>query len=71
MYPEVRAEMGRKNITLTAIAKDPRVDCTVSTLSQKLKGKYPITLKEAVGIKAILNSDLTLEELFKEAEECV
>lgn len=69
MYPEVKAEMARKNITITAIAKDPRVNCTVSTMSQKLKGKYPVLLKEAVAIKAILNSDLTLEELFKEAEE--
>ena len=67
MYPEVRAEMARKNITLASIAKDPRIDCTVSTLSQKFKGKYPILFREAVAVKDILNSDLPLEELFKEA----
>lgn len=33
MYPEVKGEMARKNITLAMIANDPRVDCTVSTLS--------------------------------------
>lgn len=68
MYPEVKAEMARKNITLTTIAKDPRINRTVSTMSLKLDGKYPIQFKEAVAIKDILKSELTLEELFKEAD---
>lgn len=65
MYPNVRAEMARKNITITMLAKDPRIDCAVSTMSLKLKGKYDLSFKEAVSIKAILETDLTLEELFE------
>ncbi len=65
MYPEVRADMARKNITLAMIAEDPRVDCTVSTVSLKLQGKAPLTLNEAKAIKAILKSTLPIEELFK------
>lgn len=69
MYPEVRAEMARKRITLTEIAKDPRIDSTVSHMSQKLGGRYPLLFKEAVAIKDILKSDLPLEVLFEEGSE--
>lgn len=65
MYPEVRAEMARQNITLATLAEDPRIDCTVSTMSLKLKGRANLTLPEAKAIKEILKSDLTLEELFR------
>ena len=68
MYPNVEGEKARKKITLAMIANDPRIHCTVSTLSLKLTGKAPLSFKEAVAIKDILNSDLPLEELFKEAE---
>lgn len=68
MYPNVEAERARRKITLAMIASDPRIDCTVSTMSMKLTGKAPLTLKEAVAIKDILDSDLPLEELFKEAK---
>lgn len=68
MYPNVEAERGRRKITLAMMASDPRIDCTVSTMSMKLTGKAPLTFKEAVAIKDILDSDLPLEELFKEAE---
>ena len=66
MYPNVKAEMARNNVTLAVIANDPRVDCTISTLSLKLNGKAPLLFKEAVAIKEIVKSDLTLEELFAE-----
>lgn len=69
MYPEVKGEMARKNITLAMIANDPRVDCTVSTLSLKINSKAPLLFKEAVAIKAILKSELPLEVLFKEVDE--
>ena len=71
MYPEVRGEMARRNITLAMIVENKRVNCTVSTLSQKLNGKYPLTFNEAIGIKEALNSELPLEELFRtEADVC-
>lgn len=65
MFPEVRAEMARKKITLFNIASDPRIEKSVSTVSKMLSGEAPITLDEAVIIKDILKSDLPLEELFK------
>jgi hypothetical protein len=63
MYPEVRAEMARKKISLDTIANG--LECTVSTASLKLNGKSPITLREAVKIKSIVGSELPIEELFK------
>lgn len=71
MYPEVRGEMAKKNITLAMIVLNDRVNCNISTLSQKLNGKYPLTLNEAVGIKEVLESELTLEELFRTETEAV
>ena len=71
MYPEIRGEMAKKNITLAMIVQNEKVNCNVGTLSLKLNGKAPITLVEAVGIKEALGSELTLEELFRtEATVC-
>lgn len=68
IYPVLKGEMSQKKITLATIADDPRVDCTVSTLSQKFNGKYPLTFGEAVAIKEIVQSELPLEDLFQEGE---
>ena len=67
MYPNVDGERAKKKITLAMMANDPRIDCTVSTLSLKLTGKAPLLFREAVAIKDILKSDLPLEVLFEEA----
>lgn len=69
MYPNVKAEMARRGITLAMITEDPRVHCTVSTLSLKFNGKAPLLFKEAVAIKDILKSDLPLEVLFEFVKE--
>lgn len=69
MYPEVNAQRARLNMTLAQIAEDPRIDCTLSTLSQKLSGKAPLTLKEAKALKEVLKSELPLEELFRVGDE--
>lgn len=68
IYPVLKGEMSQKKITLAMIAADPRVNCTVSTLSQKLNGKYPLTFGEAAAIKEIVQSELPLEDLFQEGE---
>lgn len=68
IYPVLKGEMSQRKITLAMIAADPRVDCTVSTLSQKFNGKYPLTFGEAVAIKDIVQSELPLEDLFQEGE---
>lgn len=62
MYPNVRAEIARKNLTLTVIAE--RMGIGVSTLSTKLKnGNFTVT--EAKKLKEIVGTTLTLEELFE------
>lgn len=71
MFPNVRAEMVKKKITLAMIVKNERVNCNISTLSQKLNGKYPLSFNEALGIKDALGSKLTLEELFETDLEAV
>lgn len=68
MYPEVRAEMARKNITLKMMVQDKRLHYTVGTLSLKLNGKAPLTFADACAIKAVLKSELPLEELFATEE---
>ena len=68
IYPVLKGEMSKRKITLVTIAADPRVNCTVSTLSLKLNGKYPLTFGEAAAIKEIVQSELPLEDLFQEGE---
>lgn len=65
MYRTAKSEMMKRGLTLADVA--PLMDVSVSTLSLKLNGKYPFTLKEAKQFKEIVKSDLPLEELFEEA----
>lgn len=68
MYPNFRAETARKKLTLERIVEELRkrgYKISVSHLSQKLAGKYPITLKEAKDLKEIIETDLPIEELFE------
>ena len=64
MYQNLRAELARKGLTMTDVANELGV--RLATISDKMNGKYPITLNEAKKIKRFLNVDLPLEELFKE-----
>ncbi len=64
MYNNVKAEMKRKGIILEDLAE--ALNLTISTVSQKLNGNYPITLNEAKIIKSRLGVDIPLEELFEE-----
>ncbi len=66
MYPNVRAEMGRNNLTALALSKVTGI--RYQTLTAKLKGDSEITIAEARKIKTALRTSLTLEELFKEEE---
>ena len=64
VFPNLRAEMARKNVSITDLAN--ALDVRIATVSVKLKtGKF--TLKEAKIIKHYLNVDMSLEELFEEA----
>ncbi len=64
MYPNLRAELSRKGLTLRIVSK--WLGVTVSTLSLKMRGKYPFTLNEAVTIKKRLGVTIPLDELFEE-----
>lgn len=70
MYPNFNAEYARKNFTLEKFVEELKkrgISMTVGTLSQKKTGKYPITLNEAKVFKEIVETDLPLDILFKEA----
>lgn len=65
-YPTLNAELARRGITMEAVAK--AIGRTVGTVSLKLAGRFPFTFKEAVAIKKLIGTDMSLEELFKEVE---
>lgn len=69
MYPNLDAEMARRKITITDIAKT--INCSYETTRKKLKGQAPFLLKEARRIKQEYFSnemDMSLEKLFEEQE---
>ena len=72
MYPNLRAELARKGITVRLLAK--KIGMATSTLSLKLSGKSSFTLEEAIAIKQYLNDVkpfngcISLEVLFERAE---
>lgn len=65
MYPNLNAELARKNVTNGELAKV--LGLSPSTVSQKRNGLFDFTLKEAKAIKHFLKLNLPLEELFEEA----
>jgi len=67
MFPNLNAELSRKNVTLTDLAE--ALDCTVATACDKKNGKRPFTLAEAKAVKNFLQVDIPLEELFEERSE--
>ena len=70
MYPNLNAELARKNLTLEKIVAELNargISMTIATLSQKKNGKFQFSLKEAKAIKEITGTDIPLEELFEEA----
>jgi hypothetical protein len=69
MYSNFNAEYARGNWTLEKLAKEMEkrgYKKTVSTLSQKLNGKYPITMDEAKVLREIVAPKHTIDYLFEE-----
>lgn len=64
MYPNLRAEMARRNLTVEKMAELCGVN--YSAFSQILNGKRQLTWKMALRIKGILGVDIPLEVLFAE-----
>ena len=67
MYPNLRAEIARRNLTNAAVAA--AIGLSESQFSLKMNGKFPFTLKEAIAIKSFLMTTLTIEELFEKTLE--
>lgn len=64
MYPNLRAEMVRKSVSISELAQETKM--AYSTLSQKLNGSRDLSFKEAEKIKAALDLKIPLEILFAE-----
>ena len=64
MYSNLRAEVVRRNLKLSDVAK--KVGLTRTGMSQRMNGKINFTFDEAKKIKSVLGVDMTLEELFEE-----
>lgn len=62
MYPNLRAEMARKNISTVELAEKSGIATT--TMYDKLNGKSKITLDDAYAIKKALDVDIPIEVLF-------
>ena len=67
MYPNLNAELARRDVRLEQLAKVLGV--SVTTVSQKKNGLYDFTLKEAKAIKHFLKVDIPIEILFEEARD--
>ena len=69
MFPNLNAEYSRRGFTLERLSEEmDKRGCkrTVSTLSQKLNGKYELTLNEAKVIRDIVAPQVSLDVLFSE-----
>ena len=68
MYPNLRAEITRRNLTFAegvdGILKESGVQISITHFSLKMTGKYGWTLAEAFAIKKFLKTKLTIDELF-------
>lgn len=68
MYPNLNAELARRNIKRSDIARD-LFNGRTATVSDKLNGRYPLLLSEAVRIKNQYFPELELGYLFEPEKE--
>ena len=66
IYPNLRAEMGRKHISISAMARELGMDR--ASLSKMLSGDYRLTLDTALSIKNKCFEKSSLEYLFGEKD---
>lgn len=62
MYPNLRAEITRRNLTMAEVAE--AIGLSITHFSLKMNGKYGFTLAEAFAIKRFLKTKLSIDELF-------
>ncbi len=63
MFHNLDIELTKARMTRRELAKS--IGVTPTTMSLKLNGKSSISLKECIDIKKILQSELTIEDLFE------
>ena len=64
MYPNLRAEITRHNLTMAQVAD--AIGLSVTHFSLKMNGKYGFTLDEAFAIKKFLKTKLSIDVLFQQ-----
>jgi len=64
MYPNLRAELSRRGLTIQNLAL--LCGMSASALYERLKGRRHLTLDDALKIKKALNVDIPLEILFSQ-----
>ena len=62
MYPNIKAEMARKNVTIEMLAQHLKKN--KGTICAKLNGKSEFSIPEAEKIRDYLNPALTIDYLF-------
>lgn len=67
MFPNLKAEMARKNIDGVTISS--HLGCTPKTFSSKLTGKTEFTRSEIFQIRKEFFPNLSVEYLFSEKEQ--
>ena len=63
MYKNVKAELARRGLSLNDLSTMTGI--SYSTLHNKMNGKTQLTLDEAKKIKAALEVELPIDELFE------
>lgn len=66
MYPNLKAEMARRKVTQSELAK--QLNITIGTMSLKLNGKSNFDFDECTKIKSFLGTEKSLEYLFKKED---
>ena len=67
MYRNLEAEIARAGMNNTELAK--AIGVNVGSMSLKLNGHRPFSLKQAIAIKQTLKTELPIEELFEYTED--
>ena len=62
MYPNLRLEMIKANISIVSLAGP--IGVSEKTLRNKIKGETDFTWKEALTVRRIVNPQMSMEEMF-------
>lgn len=66
MYPNIKAELARKDMTIGDLAVATGMN--YQSLWAKLKGNYQFSVTDAIAIKQALDVDIPIEVLFEKKD---